>query len=408
MPVRAVSYSNIEEKFLLESLVNGTRLDKRGMLKHRCLKVSYGLDYGCCTVDLGSTKVMAQVACVLDRPKESRPNEGRLTVHVEMSAIAFPTFDPTKMNSNLGVTIQRMLERTILLSRAIDLEELCVQVGDKVWSVHLYVHVLSHDGSIIDCSFISAIAALKHFRRPDVTIVGRDVVVHSVKEKNPLPLIFHHLPLCVSFAFFNNCSAMVVDATYLEEKVMDGMVMICMNKHGEMCSMQMDGEMTVSKDHILRCAAIAASKVKDLTAFLIRSLDVDKSEKQNGKTFSCAKHLPVDDDEKINKSSQMLNRISSEELNIVRLSVSEDVCEKSDEECETSGIEDKVKWLRKFGNPGKSASVGEGCANRWFMESNKPPCLVVNDEERRVDEHSNNDSSDDENLVVLKSEMSSM
>ena len=39
---------------------------------------------------------MAQVTAEVDRPKESRPSEGRLTVHLEMSTLAAGFLDPTK------------------------------------------------------------------------------------------------------------------------------------------------------------------------------------------------------------------------------------------------------------------------------------------------------------------------
>lgn len=285
MPLRTPAFSNIEEKFLLGSLRESVRVDQREMLDYRNLKISFGVDYGCCTVDIGNTKVMSQVSCVLDRPKESRPSEGRLNVHVELPIIAFPSFDPTKPG-DLGISIQRMLERSLLYSQAIDLEELCIRVGEKVWTIQLFVHVLSHDGNLADCCFIAAIAALKHFRRPDVSISGQEVIVYSLEEKNPVPLTLHHMPLCVSFAFFNDCDNLVVDPTLLEEKVMDGSLMLSLNKHKEMCSLQMSGRLEITKEQILRCTNIAAVKVKELTDVIIKSLDHDSSEKKKGRTLS--------------------------------------------------------------------------------------------------------------------------
>ena len=39
---------------------------------------------------------MAQVIAEVDRPRESRPSEGRLTVHLEMSTLAAGFLDPSK------------------------------------------------------------------------------------------------------------------------------------------------------------------------------------------------------------------------------------------------------------------------------------------------------------------------
>lgn len=40
--------------------------------------------------------------------------------------------------------------------------------------------LLDHDGNIVDCAGIAAIAALLHFRRPDVTVIGEEVTIVSV------------------------------------------------------------------------------------------------------------------------------------------------------------------------------------------------------------------------------------
>ena len=59
-------------------------------------------------------------------------------------------------------------------------------------------------GSLVDCASISALAALAHFKRPDVTTDGEEIKVHSTAERDPIPLTLHHYPICVSFALLNN------------------------------------------------------------------------------------------------------------------------------------------------------------------------------------------------------------
>ena len=41
----------------------------------------------------------------------------------------------------------------------------------QVWQIRVDVHVMNHDGNIIDCSSIAAITALAHFR--SVSILNR-------------------------------------------------------------------------------------------------------------------------------------------------------------------------------------------------------------------------------------------
>lgn len=47
----------------------------------------------------------------------------------------------------------------------------------QVWQIRVDVHVLNHDGNLMDAASISAISALSHFRRPDASTLGQDITV---------------------------------------------------------------------------------------------------------------------------------------------------------------------------------------------------------------------------------------
>ncbi len=64
------------------------------------------------------------------------------------------------------------------------------------------VRVLDHGGNLADAVCLSALAALMAFRRPDVTVDGQVVVVHSPDQREPIPLSIHHLPFATTFALF--------------------------------------------------------------------------------------------------------------------------------------------------------------------------------------------------------------
>lgn len=73
----------------------------------------------------------------------------------------------------------------------------------QVWSLRCAIHVLDHGGNLIDASSVAAVASLLHFRRPDVSVSGETVTVHSVADRAPVPLSIHHIPVCVTFAIFD-------------------------------------------------------------------------------------------------------------------------------------------------------------------------------------------------------------
>jgi exosome complex component RRP45 len=88
------------------------RLDGRGVYDYRQMQITFGEDRGCCQVQLGNTmyvvtvlhlflyliylyfRVMTQVSCEVTPPKPTRPSDGILFVNVELSPMAYPTFEP--------------------------------------------------------------------------------------------------------------------------------------------------------------------------------------------------------------------------------------------------------------------------------------------------------------------------
>lgn len=73
----------------------------------------------------------------------------------------------------------------------------------QVWNVRVDLVVLNYDGNLIGCCSVAALASLSHFRRPDVTTNGEEVIIHSPAEKDPIPISLHHHPVAIAFAIFN-------------------------------------------------------------------------------------------------------------------------------------------------------------------------------------------------------------
>ncbi len=47
----------------------------------------------------------------------------------------------------------------------------------QVWHIRLTIHILSNSGNMVDCACLAGIVALKHFRRPEVEVVGDEVTI---------------------------------------------------------------------------------------------------------------------------------------------------------------------------------------------------------------------------------------
>lgn len=70
--------------------------------------------------------------------------------------------------------------------------------------MRLDINVLNHEGNLLDCASVATIAALGHFRRPDVTCSGEDIIIHTYAQRDPIPTVIHHYPVSITYAIFNN------------------------------------------------------------------------------------------------------------------------------------------------------------------------------------------------------------
>lgn len=242
-PIDPVSL--LEERFILETAFkHQLRVDGRRLDEARDCEVSVATVNGTTSLahcSLGNeTKVSCLVSAELAVPYVDRPREGMISINTDFMHSAGPGI----------VTIPdlQLLERTVL--KAVDVESLCIVPGAKAWSVKCYLTVLANQGAVIDACTIAALTALLHFRRPDVLVVGDEITVYSVRERIPVPLSIHHVPICVSFSLLDvlhlhkegdadlgkpDCIPLM-DPTHREELVAkSASFRVLLNSHQEIC-----------------------------------------------------------------------------------------------------------------------------------------------------------------------------
>jgi len=260
-----------EHNFILSCLEDGKRTDGRGIWDFRALKITFGEDPGQCEVQLGQSRVYVVVSSEIVEPYPDRPTEGFFLFNTEFSPMASPHFE-TGRPSDYAVELGRIIEKGLRDSRAVDTEALCIRVGEKVWAISCEIIILDHGGNLIDCAGIAAITALLHFRRPEVSFVGEEVIVHSLEERDPVPLSIHHIPICVTFCFFKDGELMVVDPSYKEERIMEGKMTLTLNIHREVCCLQKGGGTPIPIETLLKCTKVASVKVAEITSIIQNAL----------------------------------------------------------------------------------------------------------------------------------------
>ncbi|KAH7277291.1 hypothetical protein KP509_39G044100 [Ceratopteris richardii] len=269
------------QNFVVAALKEDQRIDGRRPFDSRRLNMKFLREDGSAEVQLGQTLVMCCVSCQLVQPFPDRPNEGSLSVFTEFSPMADSSFEPGRQGEN-AVELGRVIDRGLRESRAVDTESLCVLAGKAVWSLRIDISILDNGGNLIDAASIAALAALLSFRRPECSAggeEGQEVIIHPPEIREPLPLILHHLPVAVTFAFFGDGDLVVVDPSYKEELVMKGRLTVTMNVHGDICSVQKGGGVGVSSGEIMRCLRIAATKVADVTSSLKKAAEAHETER---------------------------------------------------------------------------------------------------------------------------------
>jgi exosome complex component RRP45 len=179
------------------------------------------------------------------------------------------------------VLLSRILEKAIRRSRAIDTESLCIIAGAKCWSVRADVHVLDADGGLVDASCIAIMAALRHFRRPDVSVDGEDVTIYTMAERVPVPLSIMHTPVCLTFSFFNDSDTVLLDSDHREEQVSEGTMVLTANDF-ELCQIAKLGGISVDPLALLQCTNIAVSKAKEVDQLITMRLKEDATKRDVG------------------------------------------------------------------------------------------------------------------------------
>ncbi|CAK5268809.1 unnamed protein product [Mycena citricolor] len=277
--MRPPSPSIPEKEFLSAALKKSLRLDGRKPLQSRTPHLSFGPELGWVECALGKTRVLAHTEAKMVKPPPERPFEGLVTVHSEISPMAGMEYESGRA-SDEEVMITRMLDKVLRRSDAVDKESLCVIAGERVWHVRLMIHCLADAGNLLDCACLAGIVALKHFRRPDVEVIGDEVTVHRTSERAPVPLSMHHSPFCFTFAFFSDSDALaILDPTQLEQRLSAGLMSVALNAQRELCVVQKLGGVPCDISDILRLINVAVDEAKRWDELIATKLKEDWDER---------------------------------------------------------------------------------------------------------------------------------
>jgi len=248
--------------YIKKLIEDGTRIDERSFDKFREVSLEKGViktAEGSARVKIGNTHVIAGVKLAIGTPFPDTPDEGILIVNAELSPIASPEFEVGPPSED-SVELARVIDRGIRESKAIDLEKLCIESGEKTWIVNVDVHVIDHDGNLIDAGGLAAIAALLDTKIPKLE---NDKIVKG-EYSGDLPMLDIPVPITIT----KISEKLLLDTTLEEERAMDARITIASNKDGNLCAMQKSGIGYLTTEELEKALDWSVEKGRELRSLL--------------------------------------------------------------------------------------------------------------------------------------------
>jgi exosome complex component RRP42 len=200
-------------------------------------------------------------------PYPDKPDAGVLTVNVELTPLASPSFEPGPPSED-AIELARVVDRGIRESQAIDMKKLCIVPGKKVFVVFVDLNVLNHSGNLFDTSALASILALMNAQIKEYTVSKSGELKYKKGTKH-LPI--QNFPIEVTVAKIGE--KMLVDVSLEEEAVIDAQLTIALGKDNEVCAIQKSLIGTFSQDEVHQALQIATDKAEELRAKVLRGVD---------------------------------------------------------------------------------------------------------------------------------------
>jgi len=255
----------LNQDTIRKMIKDGDRLDGRDLDEFRDIEVE--ADYihetaeGSAKVTMGDTQVVVGVKVGVESPYDDRPNQGSIVTNAELAPMAAREYESGPPQEP-GVELARVVDRGIRESGAVDLEELCIEPGEKVLTVFIDVHVLNDDGGLIDASSLGAMVALKTGFIPEYDeesgTLNRDEKARDIPlEEEPVTVTGHKIS-----------GELLWDTTGEEEDARDARLTVSLNEHGNVVAMQKGETEPFSQEEVMEIVNQSEDKTQKLREIL--------------------------------------------------------------------------------------------------------------------------------------------
>jgi ribosomal RNA-processing protein RRP42 (EC 3.1.13.-) len=141
----------LNQRTVRELANEGKRMDGREPEEYRDISLETGYinetAEASAKVEIGDTKVVVGMSTSVEEPYDDKPGEGTFVTNAELAPMASRDFESGPPQEE-GVELARVVDRGIREAPAVDFEELCIEKGEKVYTLFLDIHVLNDDGNL--------------------------------------------------------------------------------------------------------------------------------------------------------------------------------------------------------------------------------------------------------------------
>lgn len=252
----------IRSMYALKLLEKNERLDGRKLDEFREIKVIPGFierAEGSARVTFGKTDVIVGIKMEIETPFPDIPDEGTLKTNAEFAPIAHEEFIPGPPSED-ATELARVVDRGIRESNCIELNKLCLTEGEKVWGIYIDIHIINHDGNLIDASSLASIIALLNTKIPkyeDNKIIRTEFI-------GKLPVV--HKPLIVTVG--KVMDKYIIDPIKDEEDILDSWLSIGVREDNIISAMQKGGKEGLFFKNIDDMISLALKKSKELRKYV--------------------------------------------------------------------------------------------------------------------------------------------
>ncbi len=257
--------SNLTKETLKRMFAENKRFDSRGLTDFRDFSVTYNVSNkaeGSARVRMGKTEVVVGIKMQMGEPYPDSPEKGNLAVSADLLPLASPRFESGPPGFD-AIELPRLVDRAIRESGMINLKELMIKKGEKVWTINVDVYPINDDGNLIDAATIGAVAALRNASLPEIDKEGR---INYEKKTGKLPLSKDILPL--SFSFFKLGDSIIMDPTREEEESSDTRITFGISRWNDqymLNSCQKKGEATFTSEEVEKMMDLIPKKFDEVS-----------------------------------------------------------------------------------------------------------------------------------------------